>query len=91
MPLKKHDGVVCEDSRFGIGFTMRDGEKQVVAWVEKGALLILQDREPGSGERKIFDRGRETLEAIASANFDAGIVELNGSMIIRRFDMEGLV
>ena len=88
MPLDKHNGIVCEDRRYGIGFVMFDGKKQMVVWVDKGALLILQDKTPSLEERAIFDRHREMLELIASANFDAGIVEPNGCVIIIRQDNE---
>ena len=90
MPLTKPVDLVCEDVRVGIGFTMHDGERQVIVWVDRGALLVLAEKVTGRNERAAFDRNRDMLETIASANYDAGIIEPNGSTIIRRADVEGL-
>ena len=90
MPLTKCSEIICEDHRVGIGFTMLNGAEQVVVWVDKGALLVMTDRSRGRTERAVFDEWRETLEAIASTNYDAGIIEPNGSTIIRRNDVEAL-
>ena len=90
MPLTTSDDALREDDRIGVGFEMRDGEQRVSVWVDKGALLILSDKSPGQGDRDLVARYRERLTAIASANYDAGIVESDGSTIIRRDDVEEL-
>lgn len=89
MPLTTNAGVVCEDYRVGIGFIMLNGAEEVVVWVDKGALSTLSNISKSS-EMAAFDNQRRALETIASANYDAGIIEPNGSTIIRREDVEAL-
>ena len=90
MPLTQRPGDVSEDERIGISFYMSNGTEEVVVWVDKGALSMLRNSTTGS-ERAAFERRRVTLESIASANYDAGIIEPDGTTIIRRDDVEGLI
>lgn len=89
MPLVDCPGDVFEVERIGFGFIMLEGTREVLVWVDKGALGALSDLTKGS-ERTALNQRRSSLEVIASANYDAGIIEPDGSTIIRREDILAL-
>ena len=90
MPLTQHPGDVSENECIGDSFFMSNGTEEVMVWVDKGALSMLRNSTTGS-ERAAFERRRGTLEDIASTKYDAGIIEPDGTTIIRRNDVEGLI
>ena len=62
---------------------------KVRVWVDKSGLTKLR-YSSHVGDREAVEERRGELESIASANYDLGNIEPDGSTIIRRDDVEAL-
>ena len=72
----------------GLEFGMKDGNKLVRVHVSSEALDDIQP--PTDGTRNyphIFDRNRTKIESIASRKYDAGHLEKDGLIHVRRSDL----
>ena len=71
----------------GIQFTMMDGPRRIICWVNREALDRLKGRNPGEQDpMDCFERHRLMIEHLASQKYDAG----ERSPVVMSFDFETL-
>ena len=71
-----------------VRFAMKDGSKTVVVHVSNTALEDIEFWPPDArGYLLRFKQSRKCFERIASAKYDKGYVEANGTVCIRAMDL----
>ena len=73
--------------RTAVRFAMKDGAKTVMVLVANPALDDFEIAPPDGGPLNIFKQYRKSFEQIASAKYDRGHVEQDGSVCIRSIDL----
>jgi len=71
----------------GIQFTMMDGPRRIICWVNREALHRLKGRDPGEQDpMECFEQHRLKIEQLAGQKYDGG----ERSPIVMSFDLEAL-
>lgn len=73
--------------RSAVRFAMKDGAKTVIVLVANPALDDIDMAPPDGCHLHIFKQYRKSFEQIASAKYDRGHVEQDGSVCIRAVDL----
>jgi Protein of unknown function (DUF1488) len=73
----------------GVKFAMLDGTMLVSVLVAHAALQSIEWSPPGSGDYLArFEKHRDSLEKIASKKHARGQIEISGSIVVRKSDLE---
>jgi Protein of unknown function (DUF1488) len=75
--------------RDGVVFLMNDGERAVSVLVSRHALEDIAQPEQRGGRIDRFNEYRCRFEQIASAKYDRGLIEEDGTVCIRGRDLPG--
>ena len=73
--------------RTAVRFAMKDGAKTVMVLVANPALDDIDIALPDCGHLDIFKQYRKSFEQLASAKYDRGHLEQDGSVCIRAIDL----
>ena len=73
--------------RSAVRFAMKDGAKTIIVLVANPALEDIDIAPPDGGHLHIFKQYRKSFERIASAKYDRGHVEKDGTVCIRSIDL----
>jgi Protein of unknown function (DUF1488) len=87
MPLERGIGSATEEPNGDVLFPMNDGSRRITCRVTAEALYLLTAAGRYRRLTRAFDSVRLHIEIIASAKYDDGFVEEDGSITVRQADV----